>query len=127
MIQTFLQMCDLCRIRQDLTQDVAVLAANVLVSSCLDSFNFLLEVPNVLISTNSHTLAHNITNLRKYGLVLPILKQPHSLPVSYCCIFTTATLVYKFLHSGFPTFLDPDFILTAAPTVPSIIILTVNI
>ena len=117
-------MCDLCRSRPDLTQDVAVLAANVLVISCLDYCNFLLEVPNVLFSTNSHTLAHIITNLRKYAHVLPILKHPHSLPVSYCCIFTTATLVYKFLHTGFPTFLDHYCLLTAAPTVPTIIILT---
>ena len=40
-------------------------------------------------------------------LMLPILKQLHWLPVKYRCMFKTATLVYKFLHSGSPSYSPP--------------------
>ena len=49
-----------------------------------------------------NTLVRIVTNHRKYAHVTPILKQLHWLPVKYRCIFKTATLVYKFLHSGSP-------------------------
>ena len=48
----FVQMRDLRRIRKYLTSEVAVLAANALVSSRLDYCNSLLEVCPVSISTN---------------------------------------------------------------------------
>ena len=54
-----------------------------------------------------NTLAPIITNHRKYADVTTTLKRLHSLPVSHHCIFTTATLVYKFLHSGSPTYFGP--------------------
>ena len=44
---------------------------------------------------------------KKYAHVTPILKQLHWLPVKYRCIFKTATLVYTFLHSGFPSYFEP--------------------
>ena len=87
----FLQMRDLRRIRQYLTPEVAVLAANALVSS---RFN-LHKLQSI-----QNTLARIVTNHRKYAHVTPILKQLHLLPVKYRCMFKTATLVYKFLHSG---------------------------
>ena len=107
----FLQMRDLRRIRQYLTPEVAVLAANALVSSRLDycyslfrglsCFNLhkLLSIQN--------TLARIVTNHRKYAHVIPILKQRHWLPIKYRCMFKTATLVYKFLHSGSPSYFQP--------------------
>ena len=75
-------MGDLRRIRQYITPEVAVLAANALVS-------------------------------RKYPQVTPILKQLHWLPVKYRCMFKTATLVYKFLHSGSPSYFQPFFSLSS--------------
>ena len=51
-----------------------------------------------------NTLARIVTNHRKYAHVAPILKQLHWLPVKYRCMFKTATLVYKFLHSGSPSY-----------------------
>ena len=48
----FLQMCDLRRIRKYLTPEVAVLAANALVSSRLDYCNSLFRGLSGLISTN---------------------------------------------------------------------------
>ena len=48
-----------------------------------------------------------VTNDRKYAHVTPILKQLHWLPVKYRCMFKTATLLYKFLHSGSPSYFQP--------------------
>ena len=67
----FLQMRDLCRIRKYLTSEVAVLAANALVSSRLDYCNSLFRG---LSGFNQHklqsiqnTLARIVTNHRKYS------------------------------------------------------------
>ena len=45
-----------------------------------------------------------VTNCNKYTRASPILKRLHWLPVEFCCIFKTATLVYKFLHNGHPSY-----------------------
>ena len=92
----FLHMPDLRRIRQYLTPEVAVHAANALVSSRLDYCNSLFRG---LLCFNQHklqsiqnTLARIVTNHRKYAHVTPILKQLHWLPVKYRCMLKTATL-----------------------------------
>ena len=54
-----------------------------------------------------NTIAHIVTNHRKYCHLTPILKQLHWLPMKYRCMFKTATLVYKFLHSGSPSYCQP--------------------
>ena len=54
-----------------------------------------------------NTLARFVTNHRKYAHVTPILKKLHWLPVKCRCIFKTATLVYKFLHSDSPSYFEP--------------------
>ena len=54
-----------------------------------------------------NTIARIVTNHRKYTHVTPILKQLHWLPVKYRCMLKTATLVYKFLHGGSPSYLQP--------------------
>ena len=91
----FLQMRDLRRIRKYLTPEVAVLAANALVSSRLDYCNSLFRG---LSGFNQHklqsiqnTLARIVTNHGKYAHVTPILKKLHWLPVKYRCIFKTAS------------------------------------
>ena len=100
----FLQMRDLRRIRKYLTPEVAVLAANALVSSRLDYCNSLFRGLSSFIQYKlqsiQNTLARIVTNHGKYAHVTPILQKLHCLPVRYRCIFKTATLVYKFLHSG---------------------------
>ena len=107
----FLQMRDLCRIRQYLTTEVAVLAANALVSSRLDYCNSLFRSLSCFnlhkLQSIQNTLARIVTNHRRYAHVTPILKQLHWLPVKYRCMFKTATLVYKFLHSGSPSYFQP--------------------
>ena len=101
-------MRDLRKIRQYLTPEVAVLAANALVSSRLDYCNSLFRGLSCFyqhkLRSIQNTLARIVTNHRKYAHVL---KQLHWLPVKYRCMFKTATLVYKFLHSGSPSYFQP--------------------
>ena len=83
----FLQMRDLRRIRQYLTPEVAVLAANALVSShldyCISLFRGLSCFNRHKLQSIQNTLARIVTNHRKYAHVTPILKQLHWLPVKY--------------------------------------------
>ena len=75
-----------------------------------------LEVCPVSISTSiQNTLARIVTNHRKYAHVTPILQKLHWLPVKYRCIFKTATLVYKFLHSGSPSYFEPFLSFNSCP------------
>ena len=77
----FLQMRDLRRIRQYLTPEVAVLAANALVSSRLDYCNSLFRGLSCFnqhkLQSIQNSLAQIGTNHRKYAHVTPILKQLH--------------------------------------------------
>ena len=52
-------------------------------------------------------LARIVTNCNKYTRASPILKRLHWLPDEFRCIFKTATLVYKFLHNGHPSYFGP--------------------
>ena len=69
----FLQMRDLCRIRQYLTTEVAVLAANALVSSRLDYCNSLFRSLSCFnlhkLQSIQNTLARIVTNHRRYAHV----------------------------------------------------------
>ena len=107
----FLQMCGLHKIRQYLSPEVAVLAANPLVSSHLDycnsQFRGLSCFNQHKLQSIQNTLARIVTNHRKYAHVTPILKQLHWLPIKYRCMFKTATLVYKFLHRGSASYFQP--------------------
>ena len=81
----FLQMRDLRRIRKYLTPEVAVLAANALVSSRLDYCNSLLRglsgFNQYKLQSIQNTLACIVTNHGKYAQVTPILQKLHWLPV----------------------------------------------
>ena len=87
-------MVDFRWVRQYLTGEAAILAANALVNIHLDYCN------SVFISLSSlnirklqciqNTLAGIVINCNKYKQASPIFK--------------TATLVYKFLHSGHPSY-----------------------
>ena len=100
-------------------KELVLILANALDSSRLDYCNSLFRG---LFSFNQHklqsiqnTLARIVTNYRKYAHVTPILKQLHWLPVKYHCIFKTATLVYKFLHSGSSSYLEPFLSFCSCP------------
>ena len=92
---------------------------NTFVLICLDYCNSLFRG---LSGFNQHklqsiqnTLARIVTNHRKYAHVTPILQKLHWLPVKYRCIFKTATLVYKFLHTGSPSYFEPFLSFSSCP------------
>ena len=107
----FLQMCDLRRIRKYLTSEVAVLAANALVSSRLDYCNSLFRG---LSGFNQHklqsiqnTLAHIVTKLQiiesilmlhpfyrnSTGCLLSIVvfSKPQQLCINFCIVVLPVT------------------------------------
>ena len=43
----------------------------------------------------------------RYTSITPVLKKLHWLPVEQRTVFKTATLVYKYLHTGFPRYFAP--------------------
>ena len=94
----FLQIPDLRRVRQYLTD----------AASCLDYCNSLFMSLSSLnmrkLQCIQNTLARIVTNCNKYTRASPVLKRLHWLPVEVRCIFKTAILVYKFLHSGHPSY-----------------------
>ena len=102
----FSQLRDFRNIRQFLTQDAAVSVANAYVSSPLDYCNSLFRS---LIKVNLHRLqsiqnsaARIVTNSCKYTRITPVLRKLHWLPFQFHSEFKLATLVYKFIHTGFP-------------------------
>ena len=104
----FSQLRDFINIRQFLTQDAAVSVANAFVSSRLDYYNSLFRS---LSNVNLHRLqsiqnsaARIVTNSCKYTRTTPVLRKLHWLPIQFCSEFKLATLVYKFIHTGFPKY-----------------------
>ena len=88
----FIQIHDLRWVRQYLTDET-----NALVSNCLDYCSSLFRTLSSLnmckLQCIHNTCDSVVTNCNKY-----------TLPVGFCCIFKTTTLVYKFLHSGHPSY-----------------------
>ena len=56
---------------------------------------------------SKYTLGRVVTNCNRYLWASPIMKNLHWLPVEFRRIFKTATLVYKFLHSGHQNYFSP--------------------
>ena len=107
----FIQLRDFRNIRQLLTHDAAVSVANAFVSSWLDYCNSLFRS---LSKFNLHRLqsiqnsaARIVTNSSKYTRITPVLRKLHWLPVQFHSEFKLATLVYKFIHTGFPKYFAP--------------------
>ena len=106
-----IQLRNFRNIRQFLTQDAAVSVANAFVSSLLDYSNSLFRS---LSKFNLHRLqsiqnsaARIVTNLSKYIRITPVLRKLHWLPVQFRSEFKLATLVYKFIRTGFPKYFAP--------------------
>ena len=107
----FIQLRDFKSIRQFSTHDAFVLVANAFASSRLDYCNSLFRS---LSKFNLHILqsiqngsARIVTNSSKYTRITPVLKKLHWLPIQFCSEFKLATLVYKFIHTGFPKYFTP--------------------
>ena len=93
---------------QFLTHDASVSVANAYVSSQLDYCNSLFRS---LSKFNLHRLqsiqnsaARIVTNLSKYNQITLVLRKLHWLPIQFHLEFKLATLVYKFIHTGFPKY-----------------------
>ena len=107
----FIQLRDFRNIRQVLTQDAAVSVANAFVSSRLDYCNSLFRS---LSKFNLHRLqsiqnsaTRIVTNLSKYTQIIPVLRKLRWLPVQFRSEFKLATMVCKFIHTGFPKYFTP--------------------
>ena len=107
----FSQLRDFRNIRQSLTQDAAVSFANDFVSSRLDYCNSLFmslsKVSLHRLQSIQNSAARIVTNSCKYSRITPVLRTLHWLPIQLRSEFKLATLVYKFIHSGFPKYFAP--------------------
>ena len=56
-----------------------------------------------------NTVATIVSNSSRYTRKTPVLKKLHWLCVEYCSVFKTATLIYKFIHTGFSKYFSPYF------------------
>ena len=105
-------LCDLRWARKHLTDEAAILAGNALVTSRLDYCNSLFRSLSSLnmrkLQCIQNTLARIVTNCNKYTRASPILNDSIGSQLNFFCrIFKTATLVYKFLHNGHPSYFGP--------------------
>ena len=81
-----------------------------LTSNCVD-----IPLPSITKLVNYFLIEGSFPNsFKKDAHVTPILKQLYWLPVKYRCICKTATLVYKFLHSG-SSYFEPFLSLSSCP------------
>ena len=103
----FVQLRDFRHVRRFLTHDASVLVANVLVSNWLDYCNSLFRSLSKFhlrkLQCIQNSAARIVSNTSTYTSITPVLKKLHWLPIEHCSVFKTATLVYKFLHTGFPS------------------------
>ena len=126
----FLQMRGLCRIRKYLTPEVAVLAANALVSSRLDYCNSLFRglsgFNQYKLQSIQNTLAPIVTNHGKYAHVTPILQKLHWLPVRYRCISKLQHLCINFCIVVLLLISNRSCLLVVIPIVLDIVTQIVN-
>ena len=98
-------------IGQFLTHDASVLVANALVSSRLDYCNSLFRSPSKFnlrkLQCIQNCAVRIVSNSSRYTSISPVLKKLHWLSVKQRTVFKTATLVYNFLHTGFPLYFAP--------------------
>ena len=107
----FVKPHDFRHVRRFLTHDVSVLVANTLVSSQLDNCKSLFRSLSKFNLRKLHCIQNSATrivsNTSRYTSITSVLKKLHWLPVEQPTVFKTATLVYKFLHTGFPRYFAP--------------------
>ena len=105
----FIQLRDFRNIRQFLTHDAAELVANAFVSSqlgyCNSLFRSLSKFNLYRLQSIQNSAARIITNSSKYTQITPVLGKIHWLPVQFRSEFKLATVVCKFIHTGFPKYL----------------------
>ena len=106
-----MQLRDFRNIGQFLTQDAAVPVANAFVSSWLDYCNSLFRSLSKFnlhrLQSIQNSVARILINSSKYTLITLVLRKLHWLPVQFCSEFKLATLVCKYIHTGFPKYFAP--------------------
>ena len=85
--------------------------ANALVSSRLDycnsRFRSISKFNLHRLQSIQNSAARIVTNLSKLTRITPVLRKLHWLPIQFCSEFKLATLLYKFIHTGFPKYFAP--------------------
>ena len=102
----FIQLRDFRNIRQFLTHDASVSVANAFVSSRLDYCNFrsLSKFNLHRLQSIQNSAGRIVTSSSKYTRITPVLRKLHWLSIQFRSEFKFATLVYKFIHIGFPKY-----------------------
>ena len=107
----FIQLRDFRNIRQFLTHDASVSVANVCVSSqlhyCNSLFRSLSKFNLHRLQSIQNSAARIVINSSKYTRITPVLRKLHWLPIQFRSEIKLATLVYKFIHTGFPKYFAP--------------------
>ena len=108
----FVGLRDLRRIRRHLTENIAVTVGNALVSSRLDYCNSLFRSLSCRdlkkLQCVQNSLARIVKRSSKFSHITPVLRSLHWLPVRHRIRFKTASLIYKFLHTGVPAYFSPN-------------------
>ena len=107
----FVGLRDFRRIRRHLSEQVAVMVANALVSSRLDYcnsvFRSLTQREWNRLQCIQNSLARIVSNTTRFSHISPVLKSLHWLPVRHRSVFKALTIVYKCIHTGLPKYLVP--------------------
>ena len=104
----FSQLRDFRNIRQFLTQDAAVSVANAFVSSRLDYCNSLFRRLSKVNLHRLQSIQHSAARIEiKHTRITLVLRKLHWLPIQFHSEFKLATLVDKFIHTGFPKYFAP--------------------
>ena len=72
---------------------------------CNSLFRSLFKFNLHRLQSIQNSAARIVTNSSKYTRITPVLGKLHWLTIQFCSEFKLATLVYKFIHTGFPKFL----------------------
>ena len=107
----FVGLHDFRTIRRHLSEQVAIMVANALVSSRLDYCNSifcsLTQKDCNRLQCIQNSLARIVSNSTRFSHISPVLKSLHWLPVRHRSIFKTLTIVYKCIHTGLPKYFVP--------------------
>ena len=109
----FVGLRDFRRIRRTLKKSTAVNVANALVSSRLDYCNSLFRSLSCRdlkkLQCVQNSLVRIVTRMPKYSRahITPVLKSLHWLPIKQRIRFKTASIIFKFLHTGTPAYFSP--------------------
>ena len=79
----------------------------LVVDHCNSSFRSLSKFNLPKLQCIQNSVVRIVSNTSRYTSITPVLKKLQWLPVGQCMVFKTATLVYKFLHTGFPRYFAP--------------------